>query len=209
MPALLAPLCPAPLRGGGLEVWNTTEATVLEAGRFGWSLFGSVRTRKHFTHAYDFRAGSQVAIKVTSRFAVTAGYLRRRQDPTGLRSHWENRLYASPSFTLASRPLLFRSVTIVEHNFGIPGARAYRRYRPRLEIERRRKGVSPFLSEEFTFRREGFVRSRAAAGVRWRSESGVTVELAYQFDTAKTGHAWLPRHVLRTAVSFGLPFSHH
>lgn len=202
-------LARAPLRGGGLEVWNATEATVLEAGRLGWSLFGSVRTQKHFTHAYDFRVGSQLGIKVTSRFSVTAGYLRRRLDPSGLRSHWESRLYAGPSFTLASRPLLIRSVTILEHNFGIPGAPAYKRSRPRLEIERRRKGVSPFLSEEFTFRREGFVRSRSAAGVRWRSESGVTVELAYQFDTAQIGHAWRPRHVLRTAVSFGLPFSHH
>jgi hypothetical protein len=198
-----------PVFAEGLEVWNTTEVTALEAGRFGWSLFGGVRTRNHFTHAYDFRAGSQVSVKLSERVSFTAGYLRRRLDPTGRSAHWEQRAYGSPAWLLASRPLQIKWSTIVERNFGIPGAPAYNRYRPRLDLERRRNGLSPFLAEEFTFRREGFVRSRTAAGIRWRAESGVTVEVAYQFDTAKSGHAWIPRHAIRTALSFGLPFNHH
>ncbi|MCS6954188.1 MAG: DUF2490 domain-containing protein [Bryobacterales bacterium] len=207
--AIGALLVSAPARGGGLEVWNTTELTLRNAGRLRWSVFGVVRTRNHLTHAYDFRLGSQLAIVVSPRFSVTTGYLRRRLDPTRLQPHWENRVYATPSVILAARPLEFKALSIVERNFGIPGGPGYNRYRPRVELERRRKRISPFLAEEFTFRREGFVRSRSAAGVRWRAESNVTFEVAYQFDTIRTGQAWRPRHALRTVLTFGLPQEQH
>ncbi len=162
----LALLLRAPVFGGGLEVWNTTAVTALEAGRFAWKLFGAVRTRSHFTHAYDFRAGSELSVKLSPSFSVTAGYLRRRLDPSGSSAHWQNRVYGTPSWILSSRPLLINLVAVFEHNFGIPGAPAYNRYRPRLELEKKRTRLSPFVAEEFTFRREGFVRSRTAAGVR-------------------------------------------
>lgn len=209
MVSLLALSLGAPMSGEGLEVWNTTEVVAVESGRFAWSLFGAVRTRNHFTHAYDFQAGSELAVRLGSRFSLTGGYLRRRLDPTGRSAHWEHRVYGSPAVLLASRPLQIQWTTIIERNFGIPNAPAYSRYRPRLEFEKHGKGFSPFLAEEFTFRREGFVRSRSAAGIRWHSESGVTVEIAYQFDTAKSGNAWVPRHAIRTVLSFGLPFHHH
>jgi hypothetical protein len=205
----LALLFRAPMFCGGLEVWNTTGVTAVQAGRFGWRLFAAVRTRSHFTHAYDFRAGSELSVELSPRFSFTAGYLRRRLDPSNSSPHWENRVYGTPSWILSSRPLLINLVAVFEHNFGIPGAPAYNRYRPRLELEKKRQRFSPFLAEEFTFRREGFVRSRTAAGVRWRSESGVTVEVAYQFDTAKSGNAWIPRHAIRSALNFGSLFHQH
>ena len=78
------------------------------------------------------------------------------------------------------------------------------RYRPRVDLEFRRERLSPFVFQEGAFLHQGFFRSRSRAGARWRSRSGDTLELAYQFESILTGASWRPRHAIHLAYSFRL-----
>lgn len=198
-------LIPGFAAAGDLQVWNQTEFKFLETDRYTWSVFGAFRLRNSLSDAYDNRAGAQGKVRLHRRVSLTGGYLHHWYDATGLGFREENRVYATPELLLASRPLRILSVTPIERSMSLRPGPAYNRYRPRVEIERFRKIVSPFLSQEFLFQREGFLRSRSAAGLRYRFESGVAFEAGYLFDSIKTGPHWLPRHAIRTGLSFGLP----
>ncbi len=192
------------LTAGDLQFWNQTDVRLVERGRFSWSAFGGFRLRDGLADAYDDRIGTEVSIDLHDRISLAAGYLHRWFDPTGNGFANHNRIYVSPGFTLAMRPARVDWVTQLERHWA-PGRPSYNRYRPRLEIERFRKMVSPFLSQEFLFQREGFLRSRTVAGLRWRLEFGTSFEAGYLFDSMKIGQRWTPRHAIRTALSFGLP----
>jgi len=192
------------LTAGDLQLWNQTDVRLVQRGRFAWSAFGGFRLRDGLSDAYDERIGTEVNVDLRERLSLAAGYLHRWLDSTGDGFAKHNRIYVSPGFTLAVRPARVDWVMQLERHWP-PGRPSYNRYRPRVEIERFQKIVTPFLSQEFLFQREGFLRSRTVAGLRWRLESGTSFEAGYLFDSMKIGQRWTPRHAIRTALSFGFP----
>ena len=205
---LLAPVLSGVLGAADLQLWNTTEFTVIERRGFRWEGFGIVRTRNHASDAYDDRLGTGVSYHFSPRLIVGGRYQRRWVDPDGKGSHQENRVSFSPTVVVLPAPLRIESTTTFDRSFRIPGRADFNSYRETVDIERRRQGPSPFLYEQMTWRREGFVRSRTAAGVRWHFPGGRDLEIGYQLETYQDGSAWRPRHSIRTAIDLGNLFSH-
>lgn len=193
-------------RASDLQVWNTTEITALATDRVGWDVYGVVRARDHLSSAYDDRFGTLVRVAVARRLSLGAGYLRRYVNPGRLGMRPENRFVAGTTVIPKLRPVRLEWVSLYERHFAIRGVRDFNRYKQRLEIERPRRGPAPFLYEEMTFRREGFVRTRSLAGLRWRFPSGARFEIGYQFESLKVGSAWLPRHAIRSTLNLGVLF---
>jgi hypothetical protein len=169
-------------------------------------VYGVVRTRDHLSSAYDNRFGTLVRVAVARRLSLGASYLRRYVNPDRLGLHPENRFVAGATVIPKLRPVRLEWVSLYERHFAIRGVQDFNRYKQRLEIERPRRGPAPFLYEEMTFRREGFVRTRALAGLRWRFPSGMRFEIGYQFESLKMGSAWLPRHAIRSTLNLGVLF---
>ena len=134
---------------------------------------------------------------------MEGGYLLRHQDPDGAGFHDEHRRFVGPTLVLTRRVVTVRSTTQYEWHLVLTNRPNFNRYRERIEMEKLRQGISPFVSTEVAFHREGLARSRSRAGVRWRFRPGCQLELAYQFESLRGGTAWVPRHVLRTAIHFG------
>lgn len=186
-----------------LQFWNLTEFTLAESRRMSWQVFAALRTRNHLTDAYDERLGTTVRLQANRRLSLSASYLRRWVDPEGHGFHRENRLYGGPTILLFEHPLHVWSVTLYERHIAIPGQADFNRYKQRIEIERARHGLSPFLAEEVTFLRQSFYRLRSRAGFRWRFHSGRSFELGYQFETIKTSGVLRPRHSIQANLSLG------
>jgi hypothetical protein len=198
-------LAPA-LRGADLQAWNTTEFAALKTERWTWEMFGVMRVRDHVTDAYDDRVGTLLRVATTPRLGLGVGYLRRYVNFDRLGMHPENRFFAGPTVQVALRPVRVEWVSLYERHFAIRGVRDFNRYKQRVELERMRRGVSPFVYEEMTFKREGFVRTRALAGVRWRWPSGTRFEVGYQFESLLVGTGWMPRHSIRSTLNLGVLF---
>jgi len=195
-----------PARAADLQVWNTTELAALATSRFTWEVFGVVRIRDRVHDAYDDRLGSLLRVTATPRLSLSVAYLRRYNNFDRLGTHPENRFFTGPTVLLALRPLRVEWVSLYERHFVICGVEDFSRYKQRFEIERVRRGAAPFIYEEATFKREGFVRTRTLAGVRWRFESGARFEIGYQFESLKWGTAWMPRHSIRSTLNLGTLF---
>lgn len=193
-------------RASDLQVWNTTEITALAANRVGWDVYGVVRTCDHVSSAYDHRFGTLLRVAATRRLWLGAGYLRRYVNPDRLGMRPENRFVAGTTVIPTLRPVRLEWVSLYERHFAIRGVPDFNRYKQRFEIERLRRGPAPFLYEEMTFRREGFVRTRTLAGLRWRFPSGARFEIGYQFESLRVGGAWRPRHAIRTTLNLGVLF---
>ncbi len=194
------------LGAADLQVWNTTEFTLLEKNGVRLRGFGVVRARNHFADAYDNRLGGEASYRFTPRLRFSGGYLSRWVDPDGSGTHRENRFFAGPAILLTHAPIRLEAATRYERYVGVYGKPDFNQYKQSIEIERRRKALSPFLAQQFTFRSEGFQRSRSVAGLRWRSESGRELEIGYQFESYRSGSAWIPRHSVRTGVDLGKVF---
>lgn len=167
-------------------------------------MFGAVRARDRVSAAYDEPLGNQLRMSLTPRLNLQGGYLRRWVDPDRTGFHAENRLFLSPSVLLARQPLRLEWVSLYERHIAVPGRTDFNRYKQKLDLERTRRRVSPFLWEELTFCRQGFVRSRMLAGVRWRFPSGARFEVGYQYEKLKAAGLWAPRHTLRTTLNLGV-----
>jgi len=191
------------LGAADVQVWNTTQFTVLEKRGFHLRGFGVVRARNHLTGAYDNRLGVDASYRLASRLSVIGGYLSRWVDPDEEGSHRENRLFAGPSVLLARAPFLIQATTRYERFVGVYGESDFNQYKGSIDVERRRRKASPFLVQQFNFRNQGLQRSRSIFGIRWRSESGRGLEIGYQFDSHKSGPAWVPWHSIRTGIELG------
>lgn len=188
---------------GGLQSWNDLAWTVTESARASWTIFGVARVRDRLSDPYDELAGAGVQAPVTSRVAIEGGYLFRRIDPDGTGSHDEHRFSIGPSLVLTRRVVTLRWHSLYERHLVLTDHKDFNRYRERIEIERVRRRLSPFLMTEVAFVREGLVRSRNRAGARWRLGGRLDLELAYQFESLRRGQTWIPRHAIRTSFHIG------
>jgi hypothetical protein len=184
-----------------LQSWNSLEFGLFTNRRVRWSATTSLRFRDRVHRAYDFYLGSMARIPLTSRWAVTAGYLYRQVNPNRTSFHPEHRLIVAPSLLL--HPGKTRVEAAIQYERLKPAGPAYNRYRPRLVLERVRPGLSPFLSTEGMLAMNQFQRSRNMAGVRWHFEQGSMIEIGYQFETMRSGPSWIPRHAIRTSFVIG------
>lgn len=171
-----------------------------ENERLAWDVIGFLRFRNHVSEAYDMAIGSVLRVPIGSRVNLGGGYLRRRVNQ-GKGPVPEDRFIIIPSVLVASHPLDVRSFTYYERIFGTPGRADYNRYRERIELEQTRRGLSPTFSEELAWRREGLIRSRTFAGVRFPIHPHCWLEVGYQGESLKTGTHWLPRHSIRTTIN--------
>ncbi len=194
------------LWGADLQVWNMTELAALKTERWTWEMFGVMRARDHLSDAYDNRLGSLLRVAATPRLGLGAGYLRRYVNFDRLGTHPENRFFAGPTVLVASHPVRVEWLSLYERHFAIRGVKDFNRYKQRVELERARRGASPFFYEELTFKREGFVRTRTLAGLRWRFPSGARFEVGYQFESLRVGSGWMPRHSIRSTINLGVLF---
>lgn len=194
------------LWGADLQVWNTTEFAALKTERWTWEMFGVMRVRDQLSDAYDNRVGSLLRVTAGPRLGLGAGYLRRYVNFDRLGMHAENRFFAGPTVQVGLRPVRLEWVTLYERHFGIRGVKDFDRYKQRVELERVRRRASPFVYEEMTFKREGWVRTRTLAGLRWRFQSGARFEVGYQFESLLVGSGWMPRHSIRSTLNLGALF---
>jgi hypothetical protein len=193
------------VEASGPQVWNSGEFTFYETRWFRADFLSVVRTRNHLTDAFDDRAGAQVVFPIHRRLGIGGGYIKRWVDPNGLGSHAEDRLFFAPRLHLTDDPVKIESVTSLERNFSVRDRPDFNRYRETIDIEKVRRGVSPFFAEQLAFRSDGLVWTRTALGLRWRLPSGFRFEAGYQFESQKIGPVWVPRHAIRTAVGFRKP----
>ncbi len=199
-------LCAGAALGADLQFWNTTEFLLFQRGRWTWNVFGMARVRDQLSDAYDDRLGSVVQYDATRRVGLRAGYLRRWNNFDRQGMHQENRVYGSLTAVPVLLPVKVAWISQYERHIAIPGCRDFNQYKQRLDVERVRRRVSPFLYQELSLRRQGLVRSRTLAGLRWRLEAGTHFEIGYQFESLQVGGAWMPRHSIRTTLSLGALF---
>jgi len=186
-----------------LQSWNGVDAGLYASNRLRWWATASVRFRDHWHEAYDSYLGSMARVALNRRWSVTAGYLFRQVNPDHAAFRNEHRLVASPAVFLSPERTRVEAAVQFERLRPIDRAPAFNRYRPRVVIERVRKGLSPFLATEGLFFKEQFHRSRNMAGLRWRFDHGSMLEMGYQFEILRNGAAWIPRHALRSTVVLG------
>lgn len=196
----------APARGGDLQSWNGYEFKVLKAGPVEWGLDGQIRVREQLSDIYDRRVGTSATFEVCSGLSIDAGYLLRVRDWPGLNQiDWDHRVVAGITYPISQRDLRIEGRTAYERHIGQPGIEAFNRYRQQFEIEHGRDVVSPWLYQDLTFRREGFVRSRSRLGIRWRPRSGYARLVAYQFESLRAASVWRPRHAIYTEFEIDKP----
>lgn len=196
----------SPVRAGDLQSWNSFDLKLLQSGRLAWNVGGQMRTWDHLSDTFDRRAGTNLTFDVGRGVKVEAGYLLRHKDWTGVSEiDWDHRLVGGLAYPILRRFVIVEGTTLYERHIGQPGIQAFNRYRQRFEIERRRTGVSPFLYQDLTFKREGFVRSRSRLGVRWSLHRGYDLAVSYQFESFREGSTWRPRHAIYTELKIDRP----
>jgi hypothetical protein len=169
-----------------------------------WTVFGVLRFRDGLSSLYDKRTGAIVRAPAGPRLTFSAGYLARHVNPAEAGFRSEQWLFGGPTLTFTQRPVTARAAFQYERHVRAQGRDDFNRYRPRIDVERVRRGLSPFLFEELTFLREGLVRSRSRAGARYRFRSGSMLEAAYQFESLKRDSAWRPRNAVHLSLSLGV-----
>ncbi|MEN6602401.1 MAG: DUF2490 domain-containing protein [Bryobacteraceae bacterium] len=191
------------IQAADLQSWNSLDFGLYTGKRVRWWGTTTIRFKDHLQSAYDGYVGSFARVALNSRWGMTAGYLYRQVNPDRTSHRAEHRLIAAPSFLLHPGRTRVEAAMQYERLKPIDHAPTYNRYRPRLVLERVRPGLSPFLSTEGMFAKEQFQRSRNMAGVRWHFEQGSMIEIGYQFETIRSGSAWIPRHAIRTSFVIG------
>ena len=187
---------------GDLEFWPSVEYTLLESGRLRWRLEGSGRLSDGVQHFYDRRLSTLVETGLKWDVRIAGGYVLRSSEFPGFGFQVDHRFVGGASFPLWRGQTSVTAAVLYERHLGRPGIEDFNRYRQRIEIERGRGKLAPFLYEDLTFQqREGFVRSRSRAGLRWRFSSGRSLAVSYQFEANKQQAAWRPRHAIVTALS--------
>ncbi|MEO8661519.1 MAG: DUF2490 domain-containing protein [Bryobacteraceae bacterium] len=201
---------PEGLRAGGIESWNTVEATVAHGSRWRLDCGGFVRLDHNVTYAYDDGVRCRTTVQLTQRFSLIGGMLSRWLDKNDKGHVLEERPFGGVGIMISKAPLRIESATEVER-FLYPGGKpAYTRYRSRIEFEKPKRLLAPYLAEELFFNyASGLVRTRTTAGLRHRMEGGGRVECGYQFQNDLTNGAWVPKHAIRTAYYFGEIFRRH
>ncbi len=192
---------------GDVESWNHVGGQILRIGHFNWSVSAEGRVRDRFGSLYDRRLGTVIGVDLGHRFTASGGYLVQNKEHSENRFLWEQRLTAGLGYELFRHgSVRVEGLTLYERHFTPSGYADSNRYRQRFEMESRKKGLSPWLYEDFTFLNEGFVRSRSRAGLLWRSR-GYYFAVGYQFETIRNppGSSWHPRHAIIISFS-GLRF---
>ena len=208
LPAILVCCFPSAALAGDVQSWNAADAEVLHAGRLGWSVSGAVRIKDSLGNLYDRRAGTVVGVDLGHNVRVSGGYLIRNKEYGENHFRWQQRFTTGLGYDLFHRRgVRVEGLTLYERHFTPKGYADFNRYRQRFEVEFGKKGLSPWLYQDFTFLNQGFVRSRSRAGLVWRTGSGYSFSVAYQFETIRnpSGSAWYPRHSIVTSFT-GLRF---
>ena len=199
---LVGPLSSA--SAGDLEFWPSIEYTLLERGQLRWRLEGSGRLNDGIQHLYDRRLSGTVEATLKRDIEVAGEYVLRSSEFPGFGFQVDHRLVGGVSFPLWQGQTSVTAAVLYERHLGRPDIEDFSRYRQRIEIERGRRKLAPFLYEDLTFQqREGFVRSRSRAGLRWQFSSGRSLAVSYQFEAIKQQAAWRPRHAIVTALDIG------
>jgi len=188
---------------GDVEFWSDGSAEALRVGRLQWILSGGLRIKDSLGDLYDRRVGTVVGVNLGHQTTISAGYLIRNREYGDNDFGWDQRLTAAVGYALLRRSdARIKGLTLYERHFTPGGHTNFNRYRQRFEVESRRKGLSPWLYEDFTFLNRGFVRSRSRAGLLWRTARGYSFAVGYQFETIRdpSGSAWRPRHAI--VISF-------
>lgn len=189
---------------GDLEFWPSIEYTLLESGQLRWRLEGSGRLNDDVQHLYDRRLSTLVERELKWDVRIGGGYVLRSSEFSGFGFRADHRLVGGVSFPLLRGQTSVAVTSLYERHIGRPDIEDFNRYRQRIEIERGRRKLAPFLYEDLTFQqREGFVRSRSRAGLRWQFSSGRSLAVSYQFEASKQQAAWRPRHAIVTALDIG------
>jgi hypothetical protein len=188
----------SPAFAGDLQFWPATEIRLLDTSRLRLDVTATARTRDRLSEVYDSRIGIALRVPVHHRLGIAAGYLRRFVDPDGQSRHQQNRFWFGPRVLVLQAPVTIHAIALFERHMNVVGTPDFNRYRLTMEMERVRKGFSPFLTVESAVRDGTVQRSRNMAGLRWRDESGYSVEFGYQFEAINTGPAWAPRHSVRS-----------
>jgi hypothetical protein len=186
-----------------LQSWNSVDFGVFTSKRVRWWATTSFRFRDQLHSAYDIYVSSLVRVALNQRWAVATGYMYREYNPDRKSLRPEQRLIATPSVLLLRNKTRLETAIQFERLKPIDSAPSYNRYRPRVLVERVRRGVSPFFSTEGLFFKEQFQRSRNMTGIRWHFEQGNMIETGYQFEIIRSGAAWIPRHAIRTTLVLG------
>ena len=189
-----------------VQSWTEVEVGVLASDRIDWTVGGVARIRDSLGSVYDRRARTDVEFTLSDLASVTLGYILLNRTPAGLGSGhaWDHRLHAGLSYPLLRRGVRVEGTTLYERHVGRRDSGDFNRYRQQVEIERPSARVSPWLYQSLAFERQGFVRSRSRAGVRWRLGSGHSFIGAYQFERRRSGATWRPRHAVLSEWSLDL-----
>lgn len=201
--ALLAAFAPPAQAASDLETWGHVAVTLAERPRHSWSVFGALRVRGALREAYDRRGGVSVRVPAAPRAVLSAGVLARAVRPAEdgfRREYW---IFGGPTITIWQGWLMTKLGAQAERHL-VASTPDFNRYRLRVDAERRRRGLSPFVFEEATILNGGIVRWRTRAGGRYRLRSGSLLEVAYQFETIKRGSAWRPRHAMHLRLNLRL-----
>jgi len=189
---------------GDLEFWPSIEYTLLESGQLRWRLEGSGRLSDGVQHFYDRRLSTLVETGLKWDVRIGGGYVLRSSEFPGFGFQGDHRLVGGVSLPISRGQTSVAVTSLYERHIGRPDIKDFNRYRQRIEIERGRRKLAPFLYEDLTFQqREGFVRSRSRAGLRWQFSSGRSLAVSYQFEANKQQAAWRPRHAIVTALDIG------
>ena len=195
-----------PVAADDVQSWTEVEVGVLASDRIDWTVGGVARIRDSLGSVYDRRARTDVEFALSDLVGVTLGYILLNRTPAGLGSghDWDHRLHAGLSYPLLRRGVRVEGTTLYERHVGRRASGDFNRYRQQVELERPSARVSPWLYQSLAFERQGFVRSRSRAGVRWRLGSGHSFIGAYQFERRRVGATWRPRHAVLSEWSLDL-----
>ncbi len=203
-----AGLTPVASLAGEVESWNEVSYTVFDTGRFNWQVSAGFRIRDRFGQLYDRRTGGLLAVAIGRGVSIAGGYLFRNRDFDEFGYRWDYRLIADIEYPLLkSGNLRLGGRTLYERHIGRPDLADFNRYRQQFELEPSATGLSPWLYQDFTFLRQGFVRSRSRAGFQWKTRSGYTFAVGYQFETVNLppDPSWRPRHAIVTSLEIHKP----
>jgi hypothetical protein len=203
--ALLLAL-PGAVRAEDVQMWHWWTNEVDLSRRFSLVLHGQFRTVRPLGEFLQGRTGPILRFYVLRKTALVGGYFYRRE-PNRLSPGWgdshryfagiENYKFIDGTGGLA--PVLLETRFLTERFQGGPAGTLtnYTRLRYRNRLSFREWKVSPLLGYEvFTFA-DSFWGQRPHAGIRWRANPKVMVDVGYYWD-GRAPRAGAQRHLLFT-----------
>ena len=198
--------CASTAAAEDVQIWHWSTNEFALSPKFTAVLHGQLRTPRPLGEFLQARTGPIIRYYIAPKTSVAAGYYYRRE-PNRQSEGWgdshryfggieDYRFFDEAGILPAS---LLETRTLVEYLHGAPEGSLtnYTRIRHRNRFSFREWTVSPLFGYEIFFFKDALWGPRPHAGVRWRMNSKMMLDVAYMWD-ARQERAGARKHLIFT-----------